>query len=446
MRNNTLLKLLAISILAVGFLVPLALIWGVVTERARYRDRVAEDVAKSTARRQDLVGPLLVIRTKEQRVFQLSDGKRSTRIDDREQLILPDSLVVGGSVSVEERRKGIYRVPLYRAALRFDAGFTVPERFSVAPDAELVGEPEAFVVFRLADARGLRTLPVMTADGKPLEVGSAPGTGWLAAGVAGTMGAPRAGATLAVGADLEFMGTERLALAPVGATTRIALDSDWPHPGFEGGFLPDAHEIGGEGFSARWRLSRFATGVEQAIQRSGPDPAKGLEGREVAIRFVQPVDVYQQTERAMKYGMLFVALTFMVFFLFEILRGLSIHPVQYALCAAALAVFFLLVLSLSEHVPFGAAYAIAGAACVGLITVYVAHVLRSASRSIVLAGLLSAMYGVLYVILLAEDYALLLGSMLLFGALAALMLLTRRVDWYRAGQREADASPGAPVA
>jgi inner membrane protein len=387
-----------------------------------------------------------VIRTKEQRALQGPDGTRSIRIEDREQVILPDSLVVRGSVSVEERRKGIYRVPLYRAALRFEAAFTLPERFSVAPDAEPVGDPQAFVAFRLADARGLRALPVITAGGAPLDVRPGSGTGWLGAEVAATLDAPRAGAPVTLGADLELVGTERLALAPLGAATRIEIDSDWPHPGFEGGFLPDAHQITGEGFSASWRLSRFATGVEQAIQRPGADPAKGLEGAEVAIRFVQPVDVYRQTERAMKYGMLFVVLTFMVFFLFEILRGLSIHPLQYALCAAALAIFFLLVLSLSEHVPFGAAYATASAACVGLITTYVAHVLRSASRTLVLAGMLSAMYGVLYVILLAEDYALLLGTVLLFGALAALMLMTRRIDWYRAGQREPDDSPGSPAA
>jgi inner membrane protein len=159
--------------------------------------------------------------------------------------------------------------------------------------------------------------------------------------------------------------------------------------------------------------------------------ASGFLNTDLGVRFVQPVDAYSQSERAVKYGFLFVFLTFVAFFLYEVLRRMAIHPIQYALCGAAVALFFLLLVSLSEHLPFLAAYLVASVACVGLVAFYVGHVLRSAKRGIVFGGLLGILYGFLYVILQSEDYALLLGALLLFVALAIVMIMTRRVDWYR---------------
>jgi inner membrane protein len=158
------------------------------------------------------------------------------------------------------------------------------------------------------------------------------------------------------------------------------------------------------------------------------------------VRFVQPVDVYQQSERAVKYGILFVALTFVAFFLFETLRRLAIHPIQYGLVAAALAIFFLLLVSLSEHLPFAMAYGVASGACVGLLTFYAGHMLGSVGRGVGFGALLVTLYGLLYVILQSEDYALLLGTLLLFGALGVVMIATRRVNWYRLNEA---ATPGA---
>ena len=168
----------------------------------------------------------------------------------------------------------------------------------------------------------------------------------------------------------------------------------------------------------------FATGIDDAM-------APGVLQAALGVRFVQPVDVYQQSERAVKYGILFVFLTFVAFFLFEVLLRMAVHPIQYVLCGAALALFFLLLVSLSEHLPFAAAYLVSSAACVGLIAFYVGHVLRSARLGLLFGGLVGVLYGFLYVILRSEDYALLLGALLLFVALAIVMIVTRRVDWYR---------------
>jgi inner membrane protein len=252
---------------------------------------------------------------------------------------------------------------------------------------------------------------------------------------------------VAVDATLELIGTDRLMFLPIGAVTDVELSSDWPHPGFAGAFLPDKRSVSARGFEARWKLSRFATGVDDAMARipesvspGVPTPSDSRGGEsgflhtELGVRFVQPVDVYVQSERAVKYGFLFVFLTFVAFFLFEVLRRMAVHPIQYALCGAALALFFLLLFSLSEHLPFAAAYLVASGACVGLLAFYVGNVLRSVRRGGLFGGLLGALYGFLYVILESEDYALLLGALLLFAALGIVMIMTRRVDWYRVSE------------
>jgi inner membrane protein len=270
---------------------------------------------------------------------------------------------------------------------------------------------------------------------------------WLKHGFSAPLPPDVAGRRVALAVDLEVMGTDRLMFLPVGAVTDVELSSDWPHPGFVGAFLPDDRTVSARGFHAHWKLSRFGTGIDDAMARIRASMSRGVPmtadrggeapaflDTDLGVRFVQPVDVYVQSERAVKYGFLFVFLTFVAFFLFEVLRRMAIHPLQYALCGAALALFFLLLVSLSEHLPFAAAYFVASGACVGLVAFYVGHVLRSAGWGTLFGGLLGALYGFLYVILESEDYALLLGALLLFAALVIVMIMTRRVDWYRVSE------------
>jgi inner membrane protein len=214
---------------------------------------------------------------------------------------------------------------------------------------------------------------------------------------------------------LELAGSEALALAPKGADTAVAMRADWPHPSFQGRFLPATHDIGANGFTANWRVSRFA--------------AQSARDEAIAVSFIEPVGLYQMLERASKYGFLFIGLTAAAFMLLELLRRLAIHPIQYALVGLALAMFFLLLTALSEHIGFGAAYALATAACVALISAYLVRI--SKAVALFFGSSLTALYGVLYALLQSEDYALLGGSLLLFALLAAVMLGTRRVDWYR---------------
>jgi len=437
MKQNVLMKAIVIGGLGLVFLVPLMMITVIVSERAGYQRKVATEVAQSTARAQELVGPLVVVRFRE----VLAHGDGSTVVD-RVEVLTPDTLAITTRTNVETRRRGIYRVPVFRATNRLVAAFSLPERFGIAPDRVLAGEPEAEIVFGVSDRRGLRASPVIRVGNDSLQTSPSRPLPWPGDGVAAALPAGARG-PMTVEVEAEVMGTDRLMFLPVGATTTATMTSNWPHPGFTGGFLPDEYRVGGDGFRATWHLSRFATGVEEAIARAGkPAPARprdpeprmqtaGFGDSDAGVRFVQPVDVYQQSERAVKYGILFVLLTFVAFFLYEVLQRLRVHPIQYTLCGGGLALFFLLLVSLAEHVPFAAAYVVASGACVGLLAFYVGHVLGSAWRGLAFGGLLAGLYGVLYVLLQSEDYALLLGSLLLFGVLAAIMTITRRVDWYR---------------
>lgn len=211
----------------------------------------------------------------------------------------------------------------------------------------------------------------------------------------------------------------------------MRLSADWPHPSFGGRHLPATREITSEGFRAAWRISELASEGPRALAACREPGCKPLEQYTFGVRLIEPVDVYMQAHRAVKYALLFVLLTFSGFFLFEILRDLRIHPIQYLLVGLALAMFFLLLIALSEHMRFVYAYLIAAAACVGLIAAYLQAVLKSALRALGFAAMLTALYTMLYALLRSEDHSLLMGAILVFAVLAAVMLATRRIDWYR---------------
>jgi inner membrane protein len=234
---------------------------------------------------------------------------------------------------------------------------------------------------------------------------------------------------------------------PLARDNRIVLDSAWPHPRFGGSFLPRAPRIDARGFYAEWEVSSLATGAQAQFLAGQALPmvdaggntldarraAAGMsvDGMDaVAVSLVDPVNVYSQADRATKYGLLFVVLTFGGFFLLEMLKRLPIHPIQYLLVGLALAIFFLLLVGLSEHVAFGRAYVAASVACLGLVGIYLGAVLRSRARGFAFAAALALLYAALYGLLVSEDNALVLGAGLLFAILAAVMVATRKVDGY----------------
>jgi inner membrane protein len=230
---------------------------------------------------------------------------------------------------------------------------------------------------------------------------------------------------------LKLTGTEALSIAPTAENNSVHLQSDWEHPSFQGRFLPRTRQVAHDGFSAQWEVSGLARNLDDTLKKQGQEA--------LSIAFMEPVNIYLQSERAVKYGSLFVVLTFAAFFLGEILRRRPMHILQYLLVGLALAVFFLLLIALSEHLPFLTSYLAAAAACIGLIALSLAGVFGAWRPAFAFGSGLAGLYAMIYVILQLEDQALLMGSLLLFAVLAAVMLGTRRFDWYGLGQTGAAA-------
>ena len=433
-------KMLMVAAMTIAILVPLTMVRGVIQERQERRADVVADVSASYGGRQAVTGPVLVVPYTENVREQVDDGagvmRTTVRRRTRHWTFFPETLVVDGEMTPDTRRRGLHEVRVYEwlgtVQARFDA--RIPEDAPAGSDRS-IGEP--WLAFGIADVRGLRELPKMQVDGRALEL--AQGIGHQdGPGVHARLKAPVAGARLAFGSrlDLQLRGTESFAMMPLARDNDLRMRSTWTHPRFEG--ISPVHDLDGAGFSAQWKVASLSTEAQRRYQRnaslavSGHDRGGWSPDVDAAgVTLVDPVNTYLKAERATKYGLLFVLLTFVAFFMFELIRQQAIHPIQYGLVGLAIAVFFLLLVSLGEHIPFGLAYLSAAVACIGLVGFYLSAVLGGAARGAGFAAMLATLYAALYGLLVSEDNALVLGAGLLFVVLATIMVLTRRFDWYR---------------
>ncbi|QNH16297.1 cell envelope integrity protein CreD [Xanthomonas sp. SS] len=427
------LRFATIGGLILLLLIPLLMIRGTVQDRQRYRDEAVERVSQSKAGEQRLLGPLRVVPWTQVRDVAVvdADGKRSVKRETENgyDVQTPRHLAINGELKPSQRSIGLFKVQVYSWHARLKAQFDDLDYEAV--EGRSYGQP--YLVVGIQDVRGLVGTPNLRTDGKALAL--QPGSLALAGQSKGVHALLPALADAHQGkltdlhsVEMEFVldGTQGLSIVPVGDDNQIALTSPWPHPLFGGRFLPNERRITEQGFQASWALSSLATGAQAQLFSGGEIDA-------LRVDLVDPVDVYTQADRASKYGILFVVLTFVAFALFELIKRLPIHPLQYLLVGLALAIFFLLLLSLSEHIPFWQAYLVSAVACIGLQFFYLSGVLRSRARAAGFASMLTVLYGALYGLLASEDNALLMGSLLLFGILAAIMWITRKIDWYELG-------------
>jgi len=429
-------KILTAAVLTVVLLLPLGLIRGTVQERQQYRMDAVESVARSTAGPQTIAGPVLFVPYTDRAVVMQADAGGVQRPVVQETTgtwtFFPESLDASGTVRSIPRTIGLHEVRVYELDSRLRATFRVQIPADDDPaSARTIGAPR--LGFAIRDVRGVVGMPALSVSGtpRPLLQGLGHTSG---SGLHAILDVPAEGALLEFDAELRaaVQGTESVSIVPLAERNVIALDSDWPHPKFHGEFLPRSREIGPDGFRARWEVSSLASTAQSKFRESLETPAGDAPLESISLSLVDPVNVYTQVDRATKYGVLFVLLTFVAFFMFEFLKQLRIHPIQYGLVGLAIAIFFLLLLALSERIAFGAAYLAAAAACVTLIGYYLRHVLGGWGRGAAFAGLLGTLYAALYGLLISEDNAMVLGAGLLFVVLAAIMVLTRKVDWYQA--------------
>ncbi|MDD2707734.1 MAG: cell envelope integrity protein CreD [Verrucomicrobiae bacterium] len=434
------MKLLGVGGMAAILLIPLGMIGAVLNERLHRRNGAVAEITSTWGRDQELVGPVLMIpyRSTRKVVRQQKVKGVVCEVEKVETFVvkacfLPQSLDVEGNIRPEERRRGIYRAVVYSGSLKLKGVFSVPDFGAWKIDPKDVLWEEASISMAIPDLRGVREGLQITLGAQKIPLGpgskihgfnagvwgKAAGMGWLTAEVPFEL-------------DLTLNGSSGIRFAPVGVQNTVKLDSSWPDPSFQGAFLPVERKVDGKGFSAIWRVSYYGRNYPQQWLEadSAAFSPEAVRSSLFGVAFIAPIDSYRNVERSTKYGALFVALVFAAFFLFEILARLRVHPLQYLLVGAALCLFFLALLSLSELLSFGCAYFAAALVSALLVTAYAHQVLKSGWRTLIVSAELAGIYGFLYVILQLQDYSLMVGTLGLFLVLAAVMYVTRKIDWY----------------
>ncbi len=461
MQRSLFFKIVVILGLTALIFILMAMISNVIEERSEYRQQAINSIANDSVREQTITGPLLVIPYIDEYQDTIeTDGKKEvvTRNVQREYLVFPSDYNVEGAIDTDRRYRGIHEVLVYSGQHFMTGSFALPveaelpranakSRLTVLPARLALG---------IDDVRGIRVISKLDWDGSMLEFQQGTALKSIVSGLHAVLPVLQLqqGSTSKFALKLTLEGMERQHFVPVGKTNLVTLKSTWPHPQFGGRFLPSPRDrtISEDGFRATWKISSLSTNAQQQLrsqEETGSPPATPVphavnvrtEGSSpvsaaafvdrFSVGFIEPVNVYSMADRATKYGLLFVILTFGAFFFFEMLKRLPIHPVQYLLVGLALVVFFLLLVSLSEHIAFGLAYLAASFGCIALISFYLSYVLGDWRRGVAFGLGLKLLYSALYGLLISENNALVMGSILLFAILAAVMVATRKIDWYQ---------------
>ncbi|MCK9688823.1 cell envelope integrity protein CreD [Scleromatobacter humisilvae] len=453
MKFPLLAKVGAIALVGLMLMVVLMRIEGLVYERKARGEEAVRSVEHSHAAAQAILGPVLERACSESWESVVGEGANRTVAaasrDFRLQQV-PDRLSIAATTQADPMWRGLFKVNAWKGRFAVDAEFThlAPlQPHAEHPGGRLTCDAPVLLV-SVSDVRGALSAPI-TIDGHAQAVEPGTAGSAYASGLHTRLPAARvdeaAVQAMAVHIDLDLVGTGQLAWVPAAGSTHWTLHSDWPHPSFGGQFLPATRDVRANGFDASWNLSAFATTAPTDIRRAlslcapaagGGDYAEDGSAKSdkcldlMSVAFIDPINPYVLSDRAIKYDLLFIVLTFVAVGLIEVLSGRRVHPVQYALVGLALSLFFLLLLSLSEHLPFEQAYAAAALACALLLGAYATSMLGRRLAGLLFGIGIALLYGLLYALLQMEQNALVIGSVMLFAALATVMMLTRRIDWY----------------
>jgi len=418
MQNHSVtFKVLAIAVIGGACLVASLAVLGLVGERQDTGRKAAEEIALVWSGRQTLVGPMLIKQT-------LVAGL------PREDYVLPHSLRYETTLVPEVRSRGIFKTVVYKSAVKIKGEF---KRGDLAP---IFGNTQkALLSVGISDTRGIERQFDINWNGAtfPFEPGAGVDMQDMS-GLHATVPLQSATENMPFSFEVELKGSEGFSVAPLGRETSFTIASAWQTPKFVGAFLPSSYKVSEDGFNAEWRISSFGRSYPQTFDTKDVGFDQVLLSA-AGADLHQVIDIYDMVFRSVKYAVLFIVITFAAFFLFDILGGIRVHPIQYLLIGVALALFYLLLLSFSERIGFSASYALATVMTAGLVTFYSSFVLKSGKRAFLIGAILVALYGYLYLILQLEDFALLAGSLLLFLLLGGTMYVTRNIDWFSLEKR-----------
>lgn len=438
MSKSWLIKALLLGVITLVMVIILAQIYAVAQDREHYRRAAQQQIEATWSGSQYVMGPVLQIPYQVKTTTRHWDEKLK-QYRQREKLSwytyheLAESVQITSDLQTERRQLGIHELPVFTNNIVIEGWFSID---TIQPDLEdnqeLVQLGKPLLQLMVRDVRGLDNVSTATWQGQSLSF--KPGSqfddlpGGMHAVLSEQILKYRGDQSFSIQFDLR--GSRQLDLLLSGKNTRASMHSNWPHPGFSGRYAPLKRDISAAGFTAEWAVSSLAGNTRGLFEECLKGRCEEWLQSGFTVRLVNPVDLQQMLSRALKYGILFIALTYISFFLFEVISAQPLHPIQYALVGSALSVFYLLLTALAEHLLFGLSYALAAIACSGLLGIYLQAILPEKWHAWLYSVSLLLLYSLLYVILRSEDSALLMGALLVFVALTAVMLLTRRIDWY----------------
>ncbi len=430
-NNSVALKLISITILMLLLLIPASMVKSIIEEREQLSKTAIHEVSSIWASEQQINGPVLTI------PLVYEHWVENTLEQYTEYLhILPENLSINGEVKPSTLHRGIYDIVVYSTELAAKGSF-IPTIDIETTNLKQIEYDKAFITMGISDLRGIKDNIQFSLNNQMLQVEPGSKIGAIIS----------SGVTLSsidssdfqldeipFSFQLNLQGSQNLSFVPIGNTTEIALNSTWPSPSFNGNFLPDNREVSSEGFEADWKILQLNRNIPQSW--TGSLPKGTLSNASFGVDLIVPIDDYQKAIRSAKYAAMTIALSFLIFFLVEIINRKRIHPFQYTLVGLALCLFYALLISISEHSSFGTAYFIATCVIVLMITIYSLTVFKSIRMTLLLAIIMSGLYGFIYVTLQLTDYALLMGSLGLTGILGLTMYFTRNINWYAIREKE----------
>ncbi len=435
-------KLIVVCALALLMIIPALFVFALIEDRTHRESEVIREISDHVGGRQTFLGPVLAIPYSIPAQAPSDAGKQGVY------LVFPARASAVAKTTTQERRRSLFKVPVFQADLKMDAAFDLAGVPAAAPEGAQFDWSRAQMLIGVSDARGAMADAVLTIAGKTSTLAPA-GTALnmqlggdqsqrlsLTLFGAGVADVAKPGAQFSATSTLRFSGAQRMAVLAWGKTTHLTVQGDWPNPSFDGGFLPVSHPITRDGFAAEWSVPFMARGV----RAEGPsDTITGLDATALGISFVEVADPYQSVTRSLKYVPLFLGLVFLSYFIFEVTTGKRVHPAQYILVGMAQIIFYLLLLSIAERIGFDFGFLMAGAATVSLLSANAGWIFASRVQGARALVVFTLLYLLIYLLLRLEDNALLVGAVASFAAVAVAMYCTRSIDWY--GRLPDDAIP-----
>lgn len=427
-KNSVSMKISTITVLVLILLIPMNMIKSIIKEREQQREKAIKEVSNKWASKQTILGPVLTIPM----TYEITHNDKSTDVITKYIHVLPEEINYKTTIEPKKLNRGIYEIVVYQSNLKTNGTFIIPDLNSYTDSGvKQIQLDKAFVSIGISDLKGIKNRLTLNWDGDNKKIEPGTKVNFIDSGITIPINnlSTVKSKTFPFNMDMKLQGSQSISFVPVGNTTTVAIESPWDSPSFFGNFLPDTRDISKKGFNATWNVLELNRNFSQ-IWTSGNDQENKFKNSAFGVNLKLPMDDYQKTMRSAKYAIMTLTLTFITFFLVEVLNKKKIHPLQYILVGAALCIFYILLISISEHSNFNVAYLISSTAVISLITLYSFSVIKKFKISMLVLFILITIYSFVFVILQLADYALLMGSIGLIVILGITMYSTRNINWY----------------